>query len=40
MENSKYRHSRHQWLEEHIGPLNESVNSLPFTLDLYLPIAE
>ena len=40
MENSKYRHGRHQWLEEHIGPLNESVNSLPFTLDLYLPIAE
>ena len=40
MENSKYRHGGHQWLEEHIGPLNESVNALPFTLDLHLPITE
>ena len=40
MESSKYHHGRHQWLEEHIGPLDESVNALPFTLDLYLPIAE
>lgn len=40
MENSKYRHGRHQWLEEHIGPLDESVNALPFTLDLHLPITE
>jgi DNA gyrase inhibitor GyrI len=40
MENSKYHHGRHQWLEEHIGPLNTTVNSLPFTLDLYLPITE
>ncbi len=40
MENSKYRHGRHQWLEEHIGPLDDTVNSLPFTLDLHLPITE
>jgi DNA gyrase inhibitor GyrI len=40
VENSKYHHGRHQWLEEHIGPLDETVNSLPFTLDLYLPIVE
>ena len=40
MESSKYRHGRHQWLEEHIGPLDESVNALPFTLDLHLPITE
>jgi DNA gyrase inhibitor GyrI len=40
MENSKYHHGRHQWLEEHIGPLEEMAGSEPFTLDLYLPIAE
>src|SRR5512140_1873121 len=40
MEASKYRHGRHQWLEEHIGPLDETVNELPFTLDLHLPITE
>jgi DNA gyrase inhibitor GyrI len=40
MESSKYHHGRHQWLEEHIGPLDETVNELPFTLDLHLPIAE
>lgn len=40
MEASKYHHGRHQWLEEHIGPLEETVNETPFTLDLYLPIAE
>ena len=40
MESSKYRHGRHQWLEQHIGPLKEVVNELPFTLDLHLPIME
>ncbi len=40
METSQYQHGSHQWLEEHIGPLDESVNSLPFTLDLYLPIGK
>lgn len=40
MESSKYRHGRHQWLEEHIGPLDETINALPFTLDLHLPITE
>lgn len=40
MESSKYHHGRHQWLEEHIGPLDDTVNELPFTLDLHLPIAE
>jgi hypothetical protein len=40
MEASKYHHGRHQWLEEHIGPLDGTVNAIPFTLDLHLPIAE
>jgi DNA gyrase inhibitor GyrI len=40
MEGSKYRHSHHQWLEEHIGPLDETVNAIPFMLDLHLPITE
>ena len=40
MEASKYHHGRHQWLEEHIGPLDETVNAIPFTLDLHLPITE
>ena len=40
MEASKYHHGRHQWLEEHIGPLDDTGNDLPFTLDLHLPITE
>jgi DNA gyrase inhibitor GyrI len=40
MEASKYRHGRHQWLEEHIGPLGDMTGDQPFILDLYLPIAE
>ena len=40
MEGGKYRHGRHQWLEEHIGPLSEMVGEQTFTLDLYLPITE
>lgn len=40
MEASKYHHGRHQWLEEHIGPLDDTVNELPFTLDLFLPISD
>ncbi len=40
MEGSKYRHGRHQWLEEHIGPLVEMGGEQPFVLDLHLPIAE
>ncbi len=40
MENSKYQPGRHQWLEEHIGPLDEMGGEQPFTLDLHLPIAE
>ncbi len=38
MEASKYRHGQHQWLEEHIGPLEEMGGGQPFTLDLYLPV--
>lgn len=38
MEESKYRHGRHQWLEEHIGPLDDMGGEQSFTLDLYLPI--
>jgi AraC family transcriptional regulator len=40
MEGSKYRHGRHQWLEEHIGPLGEMGGEQSFTLDLHLPIME
>src|SRR5512134_2118839 len=40
MEASKYRHGRHQWLEEHIGPLDEMGGDQPFMLDLHLPITE
>ena len=40
MEASKYHHGRHQWLEEHIGPLDEMGGDQPFTLDLHLPIVE
>ena len=40
MEASRYRHGRHQWLEEHIGPLGEMGGDQPFTLDLHLPINE
>ena len=40
MEASKYHHGRHQWLEEHIGPLDEMEATKPFTLDLHLPINE
>jgi DNA gyrase inhibitor GyrI len=39
-ENSPYHAGHHQWLEEHIGPISGVVNALPFTLDLYLPIAK
>jgi len=39
-EASKYRHGKHQWLEEHIGPLDEMGGDQPFTLDLHLPITE
>jgi DNA gyrase inhibitor GyrI len=40
MEASKYHHGRHQWLEEHIGPLESMGGDQPFTLDLHLPITE
>jgi hypothetical protein len=40
MENSKYHQGRHQWLEEHIGPLEAMGGSQSFILDLHLPIAE
>jgi DNA gyrase inhibitor GyrI len=37
MEGSRYRPAHHQWLEEHIGDLEEDE---PLILDLYCPIAE
>jgi DNA gyrase inhibitor GyrI len=40
MEASQYHHGRHQWLEEHIGPLEEMGSDQSFTLDLHLPISE
>lgn len=40
MEASQYRHGQHQWLEEHIGPLDEMGGNQPFTLDLHLPITK
>jgi AraC family transcriptional regulator len=39
-EGSKYTHGSHQWLEEHIGPLDDMGGNKPFTLDLHLPIRE
>jgi DNA gyrase inhibitor GyrI len=35
---SKYKHASHQWLEEHLGPVDRSLDDL--LLDLYAPIAE
>jgi DNA gyrase inhibitor GyrI len=40
MEAGKYQHGAHQWLEEHIGPLEDQGGGKPFTLDLHLPIRE
>jgi DNA gyrase inhibitor GyrI len=40
MQGSQYHHGRHQWLEQHIGPLDELGGDQPFTLDLHLPISE
>jgi hypothetical protein len=40
MEGSKFHHGHHQWLEEHIGPLDALGSEQSFTLDLYLPISE
>ena len=39
-EGSRYHHGTHQWLEEHIGPLEAMGGGQPFTLDLHLPIRE
>ena len=38
MEASQYHYGRNQWLEEHIGLLEEMGGDHPFTLDLHLPI--
>jgi len=40
MQRSKYHQGRHQWLEEHLYPLEKMDGSQPFSLDLYLPISE
>jgi hypothetical protein len=40
MEGSKYHHGSHQWLEEHLGPLDAMGGDQPFMLDLHLPIRE
>jgi len=37
-EASQYQQAHHQWMEEHISPVN--LDSPEFVLDLYLPIAE
>ena len=39
-EGSTYQHGGHQWLEEHIGPVEELQDEEAMVLDLYLPIAE
>jgi DNA gyrase inhibitor GyrI len=39
-ENSKYKQGGHQWLEEHLGPLDTSLDENELLLDLYCPIAE
>ena len=40
MEGSRYHQGHHQWLEEHIGPLEDMGVGQTFTLDLHLPIKE
>lgn len=35
---SKYGHASHQWLEEHLSPVDASLDEM--VLDLYAPIAE
>lgn len=40
LEESRYRHGSHQWLEEHIGPLDAMGGGQAFTLDLHLPIRD
>ena len=37
-EESKYRHARHQWLEEHIGSADAPQDEEGLVLDLYMPI--
>jgi DNA gyrase inhibitor GyrI len=37
-EKSRYRSAYHQWLEEHLGGIDEAEDTL--VLDLYLPISE
>lgn len=37
LENSKYRGSTHQWLEEQLSPIGGTED---FVLDLYMPIVE
>jgi len=39
MENSRYHHGNHQWLEEHLSLPGQGRDD-GFVLDLYLPIAE
>jgi DNA gyrase inhibitor GyrI len=37
-DDSPYKHAGHQWLEEHVGPV-EPVPEAELALDLYMPIA-
>ena len=39
-EDSRYRMARHQWLEEHLGPVGTPGAEAELLLDLYCPIAE
>lgn len=39
-EDSQYRCASHQWLEEHIGPVDTPQDEDEMLLDLYCPIAE
>jgi len=38
LEESKYKHASHQWLEEHLTPMDTPLEE--FTLDLFAPITE
>jgi len=40
VDNSSYSASRHQWLEEHLGPLCEELDVGGLLLDLHFPIAD
>jgi DNA gyrase inhibitor GyrI len=39
LEDSPHKRAHHQWLEEHLGPVNTPLDENALLLDLYAPIA-